>query len=210
MKNKINTHKEYIKNGIEYPSVTNIIKLLNKEGLVYWANHLGFKRLSVDDVLYQSAEVGTYTHYLCECLLTDANPLRYNAKNKIMLNDVASRYISFKNFLKDNNMELIFYEKSFISEQYKFAGTLDFYGYINGNLTLLDFKTSKGFYDTMFIQLAAYNMLLNENNYYPDYFSILRVMPDKCYIKTIDKKKILIYERIFKLLLELYYVMNEL
>ena len=39
-----NTHEEYInRDGVEVPSVTTILKLLNKPTLQKWANYLGFK-----------------------------------------------------------------------------------------------------------------------------------------------------------------------
>ena len=49
---KYSNHAQYINEKcIEVPSVTTILKLLNKPSLCKWANYLGFKRENVDKVL---------------------------------------------------------------------------------------------------------------------------------------------------------------
>lgn len=203
-KEKINTHQSYIKNGVEYPSVTTIIKLLNKEGLQQWANYLGFKRISVDKELERSSRIGTYVHYLCECTLMGDTYLKYDAKSINILREVGHRYLSFKEFLKDYDVEPIFCEKSLISTKEGFAGTTDFFGYINGKKTLLDFKTSKNFYDSMFFQLAAYDVLLREEGYEAEQFAILLIQNDQYKLKILTRDEISKYWDVFKTLVELY------
>jgi hypothetical protein len=53
-------------------------------------------------------------------------------------------------------------ETPLISELYRYGGTSDFLGYVNGRLTLLDFKTGKAIYPDHFIQLAGYSAIINE------------------------------------------------
>ena len=50
------------RDGKEIPSVTTVLKLLNKPALIGWANYLGFKRTRVTDVLLESANIGTDFH----------------------------------------------------------------------------------------------------------------------------------------------------
>ena len=50
-----------------------------------------------------------------------------------------------------------------VSEQYQFGGTLDGVGMIGEQYSLMDFKTSNGTYGDHLIQLAAYQILWEEN-----------------------------------------------
>jgi hypothetical protein len=44
-----------------------------------------------------------------------------------------------------------------------FGGTIDFYGTLDGVLTLCDLKTGSGIYDEHYYQICAYRQLLQEN-----------------------------------------------
>ena len=62
---KFSDHSTYLNNDeIEVPSVTTIIKILNKPFIAKWANSLGWKRQSYDKVLEESANKGTFVHEL--------------------------------------------------------------------------------------------------------------------------------------------------
>lgn len=210
MEKKINTHKDYRLNGIEYPSVTNILKILNKSSLVDWANFMGFKRMRVKDILHESSAVGTYVHYLAQCKVMDMEYAKYDTRNRKRLMEVGMRYRSFLEFYDKNEMKADFMERSFISDTMKYAGTMDFYGDLNGKKTLLDFKTSKGFYDSMFIQLAGYNLLLKENNLPVENYAILLILPTGCKIRELTYEELIPYEKVFLKLLELYEVLGEI
>lgn len=210
MEKKINTHKDYILNGIEYPSVTNILKILNKSSLTGWANYMGFKRIKIEDVLKESSAVGTYVHYLAQCKVMNKDFIRYDTNNRKRLIEVGMRYHSFLDFYNENEMIADFMEKSFISEKLKYAGTMDFCGMLNGKLTLLDFKTSRGFYDSMFMQLAGYNLLLKENDIHIENFAILLILPTGCKIRELTYEELIPYEKVFLKLLELYHVLGDI
>ena len=53
----------------EVPSVTTILKILNKPSLCKWANYLGFKRENVDKVLELKTKKGTAVHELLNSIL---------------------------------------------------------------------------------------------------------------------------------------------
>jgi hypothetical protein len=62
---------------------------------------------------------------------------------------------------KNNKLEPVMLETRLVSELYRYGGQSDYLGYVNGKLTLLDFKTG-GIYPDHFFQLAAYSALVNE------------------------------------------------
>ena len=66
-------------------------------------------------------------------------------------------------------------EEPLVSEKYQFGGTIDCYGDLDGNPTLIDFKTSKAIYPEMIHQVAAYRKLLVENSHEVKRVRILRI-----------------------------------
>ena len=62
---KYSDHSIYLnKSNIEVPSVTTIIKLINKPSIAKWANYLGWKKQSYEKVLEERAFEGTIAHEL--------------------------------------------------------------------------------------------------------------------------------------------------
>jgi len=194
--------------GQEVPSATTVLKILNKPQLVKWANYLGFKSLDVDSVLNESAALGTLVHDLINSILSKY--LIIYIPDGIIPSDVVFSYINrFKIWLKTNNVEPILLEKSITSD--KVGGTIDFYGKINGKLTLLDFKTSKKIRLSMFFQLAIYVILLEELGYEIEQVGILLVNPkykDEKYIARKDFEKYVTFARRLIDLFHSYYNLN--
>ncbi len=87
--------------------------------------------------------------------------------------------LSFFEWEKGKNINSTLLEVPLISEEYQFGGTVDFFGEIDGELFLVDFKTSKALYSEMFYQLAAYQVLLKENGHAAKKARILRIGRDK-------------------------------
>ena len=75
-------------------------------------------------------------------------------------------YVSgYKQFRKDFNIIVLpdESERQFISKKWGFKGTPDIWPVIQGNRTLIDTKTSAQMYPATAIQIAAYQILLEEN-----------------------------------------------
>ena len=69
--------------------------------------------------------------------------------------EAARAFSAFNSFTKENDVKVFAAEKVVYGSSW--AGTLDFYGAINGKKYVVDWKTSKAFYmDSMGPQLAAY------------------------------------------------------
>jgi hypothetical protein len=201
-------HSKYFnKAGQEVPSVTTVLKILNKPSLINWANYLGFKRQNVDNVLKSSAEIGSFIHDLAESVIRGNYPV-YKIPDEFDKNLIKIPYANFLNWYNKNALEPILIEKGFATDN--FGGTFDFYGKLNGNNTLIDFKTSKNFYMSQFIQLSGYILLLEENEYSIDQVTILLINTKGCFEKTIQRDSMSPYIRIFKLLVWLFHEYNGL
>lgn len=176
-------HTTYVnKDGIIVPSTTTILKMINKEELLYWANSLGFKRKSVKNELEISAYIGSTVHHMIEEYTTigtyDFNDItRSGIVEKIAIKNAFISFLKF--YIKEkNNLKYVMTEKQLSGKRH--GGTLDALVEYDGLLTLTDYKTSKAFYPTMILQLGAYDILLRE---------ILNIKVDQYMVLLLDKKE---------------------
>jgi len=195
-------HIQYVnKQGEIVPSVTTVLKIINKPALIKWANYLGFKHKRVGDVLELAADMGTLVHFFVECIIMDYLPI-INIPNYIDRGELKYRIHNFKLWREENELEPISCELSLSGKRH--GGTIDYYGKVNGKYTIMDFKTSKSFYESMFIQLSGYILLMEEFGYKIDQVIILLLKPDKWEEKIIQRCDMELYIDTFKKALELY------
>ena len=205
---KYSEHSTYInKKEVEVPSVTTIIKLLNKPFIAKWANSLGWKRQSYEKVLEESANKGTFVHeVLHEYMFKEGK--KFDLSNPEVMNFLYENLNAFKEFEKYYNVKPIWGEKSFSLD--KFGGTVDLYCELDDKYTILDFKTSKRFYSSHFIQLGAYIQLLEANDYKVEQVAILRIREGDYDIKIINREDMNEYIELFNRLVEVFYLVYEL
>ena len=205
---KYSDHSTYInKNDIEVPSVTTIIKILNKPFIAKWANSLGWKRQSYDKVLEESANKGTFVHEVLNAYIFRQGK-KFNLSNPEVMNFLYETIDIFKDFEKSNDFKPVWGEKSFSLE--KFGGTVDLYCNHNGLDTIIDFKTSKRFYSSHFIQLGAYIQLLEANEYNVDQVGILRIRDGYSELKLLQRDEMEKYIELFNKLTDIFYIVYDL
>lgn len=205
---KYSDHSTYInKNDIEVPSVTTIIKILNKPFIAKWANSLGWKRQSYDKVLEESANKGTFVHEVLNAYIFRQGK-KFNLSNPEVMNFLYETIDIFKDFEKSNDFKPVWGEKSFSLE--KFGGTVDLYCNLNGLDTIIDFKTSKRFYSSHFIQLGAYIQLLEANDYNVDQVGILRIRDGYSELKLLQRDEMEKYIELFNKLTDIFYIVYDL
>lgn len=163
---KFSNHQVYVNQfGEEVPSVTTILKMLNKQALIGWANYLGFKHQKVKDVLDEAAEVGTIIHAYMEAILRKENYSKDEMWKHIGKygNKVYNRLLMINDWfqMEQPEFEPIFIEEKLVTTDY--GGTVDYFGMYNGKKTILDFKTSKATRSNMFLQLSGYMDMIEES-----------------------------------------------
>jgi hypothetical protein len=161
----------YNSTGEEVPSVTTVLKILNKPQLVKWANILGLKGIKHDKELGTLAAIGEFVHLVIEADLLGGYtifPVLKNPRTRAVINERIQYYAQWK---ENHTLKATFMEKSFSSNTY--GGTVDFYGKLDNKRTVLDFKTGKSIYLSMFLQLAAYTKLMELQNYEIDQVGIV-------------------------------------
>ena len=156
----------YVTTGGELvPGVTTILSVKAKPALVGWAFNIGKHnpelpsiRAYVDDL----AEIGTVVHLRVNADLMGTVPdFSDYAPSVVAQSDVSfEKYLSWK---RGRAISLLGAELSLVSDEHRYGGTLDFFGVIDGALTVLDVKTGKAIYPEYFIQAAAYAQLVVEH-----------------------------------------------
>lgn len=178
-----------------YGSVTQIIDVLRKPGLENWF------RWNTPQFIKEESEkgktIGTSTHAAIESyILTGKADIKTDYPD-----EVTSALKGFIQFRKDRpEVKLTASEMMLTSELYKFNGTMDAIGNIDGVPICFDWKTSKKgkkekpeIYDEYLIQISSYVYLYNEvNKTNVDRAIILSLAKDDiCYnTRDLNKKEI--------------------
>ncbi len=199
-----------LKDGTRVPGVTTILGVLNKPALVPWANNLGLQGIKVREYVDDKAAIGTLAHQMIADHLrkvcTDTS--EYTAKQ---IDQAENSVLSYLEWEKDKEIKPIAIEEPIVSGGYRFGGIIDCLAVIDGDVTLLDFKTGKAIYPEMFYQLAAYKQLIVEAHNKVVTATILRIGRDETEGFEVANRPILAREwRIFEHCLSIYQLQKEI
>lgn len=179
------THK-YLIDGELVPSVTTVLKVLDKPALVAWAAnqtakkateliarktdkdgavHIAFSeaqeileeaRKTFRETSGDAKDIGSMVHAAIERMVL--------GKPEEPVNDegVANGLIAFNQWRESEKVKPVRVEALVGSKKYGFGGAVDFIGFIGGKLCLADWKTSTGIYDEYRIQVSAYLCAVEE------------------------------------------------
>lgn len=156
----------YKSDGYLYPSVTNILSIINIPELNDWRISLGKEQSEY--LARRAAMFGTKFHNIIEDITTGRQP-------KIP----ASHEPHVREYLRwhmNNIQKVLLTEKQLVSQQYKYAGTLDMLAVSNASKNvLIDLKTSNHDSQLYALQAAAYRHMLLEAGYTVDEIYIVFV-----------------------------------
>lgn len=166
--------------GTRVPGTTTITSQLDKPQLIAWANRLGLEGINSMQYRDSMAGVGTLAHAMALSELSGeplVEDLEEYSPKEISLAENA--FIKFLNWRQAHDFNPVLMEKPLVSELYRYGGTIDSYGILDGKRSLVDLKTGKGIYPEMVYQLAAYKQLLEEHGYKVDEVRIVRIGRDE-------------------------------
>ena len=157
--NQINTAKGRFyetPSGKKYPSVTSVLGMMDKSGLMEWRKRVGEEE--ANRVSARASNRGTVIHSLCEQYLYGKDP-QPSMFDQYMFN-------SLKRHL-DRIDEIHALETRLYSNYLQVAGTVDCVAKFDGKLSVIDFKTSgrvksKEDIPGYFIQTSAYAVAFEE------------------------------------------------
>lgn len=208
--------KYYNKEGIEIPSVTNIVKLLQKPGLDTWANWMGLvRRINVTEYVEEKAIYGTYCHSLFEQFFMgflSSESLDHNLITEREFWSIIAKFQFIKDQFRQYGIEVINMELGLDGDRY--GGTLDLLAMSRSlnRVFLFDLKTSKSIYPTHLLQLGGYTSLVEELFGIPitDVGVILLSKPiGPSILNIIPREKNRYNEKIFDKLVDIYYLQKE-
>ena len=151
----------YRRNGKYYPSVTYVLGYYPKgKFFENWLKQVGF---SADYIVKKAAEEGTQVHELAEAYLNGEELNFLDERGRPQYNpDVWQMFLRFVEFWETFKPTLIETEVHIFSDELKVAGTCDLIVRINGELWLLDLKTSNQLQTVYELQTAVYGQCYEE------------------------------------------------
>ncbi len=147
--------------GVYYPSVTTILQYMPKAKFFEsWLKDVGH---NADLIMRKAGKEGTQVHEAAEKLvkgeevtwMDDFGNARYSQL-------VWEMILKFYEFWSTYKPELISTEEFVFSDEHKYAGTADLVVKLDGQVWLLDLKTSNSIHKSYDLQLAAYAKALEE------------------------------------------------
>ena len=167
-------HQRYrLADGTIVPGVTTIVGLLNKPHLVAWANKMGLQGIDTTAYTAAAAGAGSCAHEIIQAMVggPEVDFSKYTGEEIEAARNAADK---FRAWLVNHDMQTHMIEEQIVSERYRTGGTIDWYGELDGKMTLVDIKTSGNVYAEHVIQVAAYAQLLKDEEYPIEEVRILR------------------------------------
>lgn len=151
----------YLRNGEYYPSITYVLQYYPKGKFFEdWLKQVGN---NADYIVKKSAEDGTKVHSMIEDYLNGEELNFLSPTNQPMYDtNVWAMFLKFVEFWETYKPKLIETEVHLFSDELKVAGTCDMVCEIEGELWIIDFKTSNHIHTTYEFQTAVYGKCYEE------------------------------------------------
>jgi len=166
----------YFWDGVHVPSVTTIIKRLDKPGLLWWAAEEAVKAMQRGEspeearkahvkVKDAAADIGNVLHDIAERIQSGKEPSA-DLTRKLPVEDqlIASNCaLALKEWMGAQQFGDAELERKVFSKSMMYAGRCDRFGRINNRLAVLDFKSGgEKIYPETWLQMSAYELALQE------------------------------------------------
>ncbi len=148
--------------GVYYPSVTTILQYMPKNKFFEtWMKDVGH---NADLIMRKAGKEGTQVHEAAEDLVEGKEVSWMDDYGRAKYSQLVWEMIlKFADFWKSHKPELISSEQFVWSDEHKFAGTADIVCKMNGEVWLIDIKTSNSIHKSYDLQLASYAKGLEES-----------------------------------------------
>lgn len=171
-------HRYTNNSGEKVTSVTQALNIINKPALLPWACRVMADELidnlnkgevvTQDDIKNaksahrriknKAADIGTEVHKWAEEYIKGNNPEL--PEDEQVLNGVTA----FLKWVDAHSVKFKSSERIVYSKKYNYVGTMDAEAYIDGQLCVIDFKTSSNIWPEMLLQTAAYQAAAEEED----------------------------------------------
>ena len=147
--------------GVYYPSVTTILQYMPRNQFFEnWLKDVGH---NADLIARHAAKEGTQVHEAAEDLVLGREVSWMDDYGRAKYSEITWIQICrFAEFWKKHKPKLISSEEFVYSDTHKYAGTADLLVEMDGEVWLLDIKTSKHLHKSYNLQLSAYATAMEE------------------------------------------------
>lgn len=145
--------------GKKYPSITTILSSMNKEKILEWRKRVGEEE--ANKISRQASSRGTRIHKICEDYLSGT------LNESKMMPNLKQLFIQLKPEINKNIGTVYAMEQSLYSHNLKIAGRCDCIAEWNGELAIVDYKSStkvkqESYILNYFLQCTAYSEMFEE------------------------------------------------
>jgi hypothetical protein len=178
-------HTKYSDSDGLVPSATTVLGIIAKPQLIHAAWELGTEGKDYRVEWGGKAAIGTIVHKMILNHLKNQREESFREYSRDEIEQAETCFIKYLEWEKNNPFTPIKVEQSMVSKHYRYGGTPDLVCIMNGQYTLIDFKSGKagkngsGIYDEMGYQLAAYDRMLIEEGIICKKWMIVRIGRDE-------------------------------
>lgn len=152
----------YTPSGKAYPSVTTVLGSLAKEGIKAWRERIGDEE--ADKISGRASRRGEALHLICEKYLL--NEMDFKMRQQ-MMPDKKQLFLQLKPYLDEYIGDVYSIEQPLYSDNLKIAGRVDCIAEWDGEIAVIDFKTStkeklEGYIQNYFQQCTCYAEMFEE------------------------------------------------
>ena len=128
--------KYFTPDGNAYPSITTVLGILSVDGIMKWRKKVGEE--AANKISHQAATRGTSVHKLAEDYIDNVD----DWKGEAMPNNLYT--FSHLKSIIDNRLNNVWFQEEYLySDRLKCAGQVDCIAEFDGELSIVDFKTSR-------------------------------------------------------------------
>lgn len=179
----------YWDGDIAYPSVTQILSVIDKPSLRYWHGQQVYQAMVDNPNLTEEEALaypekqrrramnrGTTVHSVVEAYKRGHAPSLESIPKKF------HGYVrAFYRFMEAMDIEMLDQEKTIFSQVHRYAGTLDIIAKIKSKTFVLDVKTGKDIYPEAFYQTSAYRQAVVEQDRWIDGIGVILLQENGIY-----------------------------
>ena len=130
-------------------------------------------------LLKKAGNIGTEVHNLADWFIAgELGKKRKTDPPKLTTEESRRSFSRWKDWRDSVNLTPLHSEEQVASLLHNYAGTLDLYAEVDGELCVVDYKTGKRVYEESFLQNCAYRMALHEQGHKTDGGWIIRLPKD--------------------------------
>lgn len=172
--------------GKNLTGITTILSVINKPYLIQWSANMAVEYIrdtavekTIDGVHY----LLTQGHHLEDAKVAHTKKKEKAGGIGTKVHEAVEKYIksgemksddkliqkclnNFMSWAKEDKVEFVESEKNLYSKKYWLGGIVDFVCKIDGEIWIGDVKTSSGIYPESFLQMAGYQLMLEELGLY--------------------------------------------